>query len=113
MHRGRSNAAENANYSNSDAPENSPANFSRRISNKKLRTMLSSKTKGPGEKGAPGIIPKFRLRNWPILSGTILAIFGSRILGQNPAAPSSPGPFGLLVICVAKEFASEREWFCE
>ena len=40
---------------------------------------ISSKTKGPGEEGAPEII---------------------RILGQYPAAPSSPGPFVLLLIAI-------------
>ena len=35
-----------------------------------FRIFFSSKTKGPGEKGAPEIqiIQKFRLRNWPVSS---------------------------------------------
>ena len=75
--------------------------------------LISSKTKGPGEEGAPRRNhQKFRLRNWPISSAafpmtplersehqccTILALFGRRILGLYPAAPGSPGPFGLLL----------------
>ena len=34
---------------------------------------------------------------------TMLALFGRRILGQYPAAPSSPGPFVLLLNCAFKQ----------
>ena len=46
---------------------------------------------------------KFLLRKWLIpydYHCTILALFGRRILGQCPAAPSPPGPFVLLLIYV-------------
>ena len=33
--------------------------------------LVSSKTKGPGEEGAPEIIQKFRLRKWPISSADV------------------------------------------
>ena len=52
-------------------------------------TQISSKTRGRERKGPPEIIKE---------QSTILALFGRRILGQYPAAPSSPGPFGLLLI---------------
>ena len=66
---------------------------------------ISSKTKGPGEEGAPG---KFRLRNWPISSADFPMTpmegtdhFGPfwerRLLGQSPAGPSSPGSSALLL----------------
>ena len=65
---------------------------------------VSSKTKGPGEKGAPRNDQKFRLSNWPISSAdlpmtpnrqgrsTILSFFRRRILGQYPAAPCPRAP---------------------
>ena len=53
--------------------------------------LLSSKTKGPGEKEAP--------RKHPEISSQKLALFWRRILGQYPAAPCSPGPFVLLLMC--------------
>ena len=74
---------------------------------------LSCKTKGPGEEWGP----QKSSRNFGSESGrfrvqislwllwkeqsticTILALFGRRILGQYPAAPSSPAPFVLLLI---------------
>ena len=57
---------------------------------------VGSKTKGPGEKGAP--------RNHPETSSQI----GRRILGQYPAAPSSPGPFVLLLS--ESDSKSSQEW---
>ena len=79
--------------------------------------LFGSQTKGRERKGPPEIIQKFRLRRWPISSAdflrllckeqsTILAFLGRRLLGQYPAAPSSPDPFALLLICVhAQDFA--------
>ena len=76
---------------------------------------FSSKTKGPG-KGPPEIIQKFRLRNWQISSADFpmtpmqgtehtLVLFKRRALGQYPAAPCSPGPFGLLLtFCLFGDF---------
>ena len=61
-----------------------------------LKDQQQNKGAGRG-RGPPDIIQKFRLRKWPILSAdfpmTTLALFGKRILGQCPAAASSPGPF--------------------
>ena len=78
-----------------------------------LQARLSSavRQRGRERKGPPEIIQKFRLRKWPISSAdfpmtpmgrteTVLALFGRRISGQYPAAPSSPGLFGLLLISV-------------
>ena len=71
---------------------------------------ISSKPKGPGEKGAPtNHQQKLHLRNWPISSadfsmtpmeGQLLPflLLRRRILGQYPAAPCSPGHFVLLLI---------------
>ena len=70
-------------------------------------TESAVKQRGQERKGPPEIIQKFRLRKWPIsssefpmtsLQSAILALFGRRILGQYPAAPSSPGPFVLLLM---------------
>ena len=63
-----------------------------------------SETKGPGEKGAPEIIQKFRLRNWPVsgvdfpmtpMEGqTILALFlGEKDSGAISGGPCSPALF--------------------
>ena len=75
--------------------------------------LLSSETKGPGEKGQKSSrnfvseISRFRVQISLGLLGkgpsTILALFRRRILGQNPVAPSSPGPFSLLL----KSFRNE------
>ena len=67
--------------------------------------MVSNKTKGPGEKGAPrNHLQKFRLRKWPISSADFrmtpmertdhhFGPFWEKDFGAiYPAAPSSPGP---------------------
>ena len=69
--------------------------------------LLSSKTKGPGEKGAPRNHPEmlsqkladFECRcSYDSYGSDRADLFRRRILGQYPAAPRSPGPFVLLLI---------------
>ena len=80
-------------------------------SRKRAESMASysSKTKGPGEEGTPGNHPQISSQKvadfecrFPCDSHrknrAQFGLFGRRILGQYPAAPSSPGPFGLLLI---------------
>ena len=74
-----------------------------------IKSTLSSKTKGPGEKVAPRNHPKissqkladfecrFPYDSYAKGQSTSLALFRKRSLGQYPAAPCSPGPFGLLL----------------
>ena len=69
------------------------------------RNVGSLRTKGPGEEGAPrnfvsewGGRFRVQISLWLLWKeqSTILALFGRRVLGQYPVAPSSPGPFVLL-----------------
>ena len=73
--------------------------------------VISSKQKGPGEKGAPRNHPEIRLRNWPISStdfpmtpmeGTehhFVGPFQEKDFGAISGGPSSPSPFCLLLYC--------------
>ena len=80
------------------------------------------KQSGRQRKGPPEIIQKFRLRKWPISSADFpmtpmertehhFGPFWEKDFGQYPAAPSSPGPFGLLLICSEAKTYSQSQKF--